>query len=267
MSAKRTAVMLSFALLFFAGAASAQYGYSVQGPQPGSVVSAPPPGTGYYNNTPQQGTMDPNMGMAPYGSGGASYVGQQNYPPPQGAVNMAPPTPLLSYGQLEVDYIYTTYKDKSINASNGAAISLMAKLFDPFFLHFGVDLGNGSTNSYSAKSYNFSTVHLGAGGFIKLADNVHLTGEVGFVYAHVDTTSNSVGFSDGAVYMMPGVRFAATDSLEFDGHMTATSASKYDSFIFDVAGYYKLFSQMDVGLDVGFGDTSTTYKAGVRFRW
>jgi hypothetical protein len=266
MSAHRTAV-LSFALLLVAGAASAQYGYSVQGPPPAGmgVGNAPPPGTGY---APAGPSMDPNMGMAPTSYGGPAYTGQQNYPPQQAVAPQMPTTPLLSYGQLEVDYLYTTYKDPGLHASNGASVSLMAKLFDPFFLHFAVDLGNGSTNSFSSKNYSFSTVHLGGGGYIALSDRVHLTGEVGLLYAHLDTGSgNSVGFSDGAVYMMPGIRFAATDSLELDGHLTATSSDKYDSFIFDVGGYYKLFSQMDVGLDVGFGDQSTTYKAGIRFRW
>jgi hypothetical protein len=261
MSAKQIAVMLSFALLFVAGAASAQYGYTVQGPQPGG---APPMGNSYATAGP---SMDPNMGMATTTYGGPSYTGQQNYPPSQSIGQAVAATPLLSYGQLEADYLYTTYKDKSIQPSNGASISLMAKLFDPFFLHFGVDLGNGSATGYSSKNYSFDTIHLGFGGFIPLSERVHLTGEVGFLYAHLDSTSSSIGFSDGAVYMMPGIRFAATDSLELDGHLTATSSNKYDSFIFDVGGYYKLFSQMDVGLDVGFGDASTTYKAGVRFRW
>jgi len=261
MRAKHFAAILFFALFFTVATASAQYGYTVQAPTPagmavGGTQSASP---SYASAGP---STDPSMGMASAGYGGPAYTGQENSSPSQ---SMS--TSLLSYGQLEVDYLHTTYKDKTINPSDGASISLMAKLFDPFFLHFGVDLGSGSSKAFLSQSYNFSTVHLGGGGFIALSDRVHLTGEVGMVYAHLDTTSNSVGFSEGAVYVMPGIRFAATDALELDGHLTATSSDRYDSFIFDVGGYYKVFSQMDVGLDVGFGDQSKIYKAGVRFRW
>lgn len=259
MSVTQKAVMCSLALLVIAGSASAQYGYNVQGPQPG--MSTAPVGNSYATAGPQ----DPYMGMGPTSYGGPSYTGQQNYPAQQ---PMAPPaSSLLSYGQLEVDYLRTTYDNKKFAASDGASVSLMAKLFDPFFLHVQVDLGSGTSSRSSAQSYNFSTIHVGGGGYIPISDRFHLTGEVGMLYAHMDSTRTSAGFSDGAIYMMPGVRFMATDSLELDGHLTATSADKYDSFIFDLGGYYKLFSQMDLGLDVGFGDQSTTYRAGIRFRW
>ena len=258
MRAKHFAVILFFALFFTVATASAQYGYTVQAPpSAGGTQSAGP------SHASADPSTDPNMGMASAGNGGPAYTGQQNSSPSQSMAQ----TSLLSYGQLEVDYLHTTYKDKTINSSDGASISLMAKLFDPFFLHFGVDLGSGSSKAFLSQTYNFSTVHLGGGGFIALSDRIHLTGEVGMVYAHLDTTRNSVGFSEGAVYVMPGIRFAATDALELDGHLTATSSDRYDSFIFDVGGYYKVFSQMDVGLDVGFGDQSKIYKAGVRFRW
>ncbi len=269
MTVKPLAALLFSALLLTAGSAMAQYGYTVQGPQPAGMAAPQqqPVGQSYnYAYASSSPTMDPNMGMGRQTYGGAAYVGQQNYPTPQTMVAPPPMNSMLTYGQLEVDYLRTVYKDKTVNPSNGAAISLMAKLFDPVFLHFGVDMGNGTSKAFS-NSYNFSTLRLGGGAFWAISDRVHLTGELGMSYAHMDKTATSVGFSEGSVYMMPGIRFLASDSFELDGHLTASSADKYDSFVFDIGGYYKLFSQMDVGLDIGLGDQSTTYRAGVRFRW
>jgi hypothetical protein len=35
----------------------------------------------------------------------------------------------------------------------------------------------------------------------------------------------------------------------------------------NLGAYYKLFSQMDIGLNAGLGDATRTYDLGVRFRW
>lgn len=274
MIATRVASLLIPALLCIAGAASAQYGYSVQGPSPGvSPGGAPqytPPASSPYASSGsyyQQQTFDPNMGMAaPTSYGGPSYTGQQNYPgQPAPAASVG--GGMLTYGQLEVDYLRTTHDNKSLGASDGVGISLMTQLFHPFFLHFGVDFSSGNDKTFSAKNYDFSTITLGGGGYFAITPRFHLVGEIGFLYANLDASKNSLSFSDGAVYIKPSLRFAATDSLELDGGLTATSADKYDSFVFDLGGYYKIFSQMDLGLNVGFGDQTTSYRAGVRFRW
>ena len=174
---------------------------------------------------------------------------------------------MLNYGQLEIDYLRTTHDNKNLKASDGVGISLMTELFHPFYLHFGVDFSSGTDATFSAKNYDFSTITLGGGGYFAITDRFHLTGEIGFLYADLSASRSSLSFQNGAIYMKPGVRFAATDSLELDGHLTATSADKYDSFVFDVGGYYKIFAQMDLGLNIGFGDQTTAYRAGVRFRW
>lgn len=274
MSPMRVTFITFAALLSMAGIASAQYGYSVQGPPPAGagVGGAPQYTPGYSPSSPAYApanpTFDPNMGMGTTNYGGPAYTGQQQNYPPQPGYGAAPVSAgMLTYGQLEVDYKRTTYSDKKLAASDGVAISLMTELFHPFFLHFGADFSTGTEKSLSAKNYDMSTFTLGGGGFFAITNRLHLTGEIGFLYSNLSTSKSNLSFSDGAVYMMPGVRFAATDSLELDGHLTATSADKYDSFIFDLGGYYKIFAQMDLGLNVGFGDQSTTYKAGVRFRW
>ncbi|MDB6073001.1 MAG: hypothetical protein JWO89_641 [Verrucomicrobiaceae bacterium] len=275
MIAMRTTVIMFAALFCMAGVASAQYGYSVQGPPPaGTGLGGAPQytGGGYSPSSPaysQANTFDPNMGMGTASYGGPSYTGQQNYPQ-QGYGPAAMSTVgggMLTYGQLEIDYMRTTHTNKAIPASDGIAVSLMTELMNPFFLHFGADFSSGSQGSTKSKDYDFTKLSLGGGGHFAITNRLHFTGEIGFLYANLDSKNASKSFSDGAVYIMPGLRFAATDSLELDGHLTATSADKYDGFIFDLGGYYKVFAQMDLGLNVGFGDESTTYKAGVRFRW
>ena len=273
MRALRVTVIMFAALLSMAGIASAQYGYNVQGPPPAGAGGAPQYNPGYSPSSPAYApagpTFDPNMGMGTSNYGGPAYTGQQNYPPQQGYGPAVAPIGggMLTYGQLEVDYLRTTHTNKAVPASDGVSISLMTELMNPFFLHFGGDFSTGSEGSTKSKDYDFTRLTLGGGGHFGITNRLHFTGEIGFLYANLDSKNATKSFSDGAVYIMPGLRFAATDSLELDGHLTATSADKYDGFIFDLGGYYKVFAQMDLGLNVGFGDESTTYKAGVRFRW
>ena len=265
MSAMRITLVTFVTLLFTAGVASAQYGYSVQGPAPAGM-GRPQPITSSYSPATPPPTFDPNMGMGTASYGGPAYSGQQNYP---GQPVMASPVngSMLGYGQLDIDYLRTTYADKNLKASDGLGISLKTPVFNFLYLHFGVDFSSGTDSTFSAKNYDFSTITLGGGGHFAITDRFHLTGEIGFLYANLSATRSNLSFSNGAVYIKPGVRFAATDDIELDGNITATSADKYDSFVFDLGGYYKIFAQMDLGLNVGFGDQSTTYRAGVRFRW
>ena len=261
----RFGIFFAVTLLLCAGSASAQYGYTPQGPPPGNGMGGAPPPT----YSPSNPSFDPNMGMAPSSYGGPSYTGQPGYaaqPTAPQAMTVANGA-MLTYGQLEVDYLRTTYDNKKIKASDGVGISLMTQLFSPFFLHFGVDFSSGTDATFSAKNYDFSTITLGGGGYFAVTNRLHLVGEVGFLYADLSSSRSSLSFSNGAVYIKPGIRFAATDSLELDGSVMATSADKYDNYVFDLGGYYKVFAQMDLGLNIGFGDQSTSYRAGVRFRW
>jgi hypothetical protein len=55
--------------------------------------------------------------------------------------------------------------------------------------------------------------------------------------------------------------------LEFQAGVTVTSSDSFDTVIFDLAGYFRIFSQLDLGLNVDLGDEFTGFTGGIRFRW
>jgi hypothetical protein len=252
---------------------AAPWGYEQQGApaagaglgqQPQMMMQAPAPTQNYggYPQTP--GPVAGGYADASYGNGGFVQPGvQPGYTP--GAATFAP-TNMLTYGTLEGFYQYTKWNEPGIDASHGMGLSLMAELFDPFFLHgsFSWATGNGAA---LPSTYNISTVSVGGGGHFAITERFHIMGEIGGIYASLSADKTNVSFSDGAIYISPAIRFAATESLELKLGLMATSADKYDSKAIDFDAYYKLFSQMDVGVGLTRGDETKAYKAGVRFRW
>jgi hypothetical protein len=241
-----------------AGSAAAQYGYVPQ--------SIPGAGAGV---APAPGMMDPNMGMGmasntPYAVQGgqpASYgMGSQMF----GSMS-APSSSILTYGQLEVAYSRTTFEDKKIDPTNGIGIGLMAELFKPFFVN--ASFAWGASSSQGKTKFDFSTISIGGGGYLPISERFHLVAEVGGMYSSLSASKSKLSFSDGAVYINPYLRFAPSPDFEIRAGITATSADDYDSRIVNLGAYYKLFSQMDIGLNAGLGDATRTYDLGVRFRW
>lgn len=264
MSPRALIKLLSVLVLTIGSSSYGQYGYVPQG--------APPPGAGLAPGTQY---MDPNMGMAPqtqYMSpqmspqmapsqnmyGGPAYAPQQAYTAPAGSS-------ILSYGQIEAQYRYVSFKDTKMEDGSGIHASLMTQLFNPFFIHGQVDWV--SAGGSKSKSYDFSTISIGVGGYFAITDRFHVVAEVGGLYSSLEANKESLSFDDGAIYVNPSIRFAATNDLELQAGVTLTSADNYDSSTFDLGGYYRIFSQMDLGLGASFGDVTNNYHLGVRFRW
>ena len=256
-------------ILTISASAYGQYGYVPQGAPPAGAGLMPGPGGAqvmdpYMGMAPAQSQMSPAMSpgvpMAPTTAmyGGPAYAPQQAYNAPSGSS-------LLSYGQLEAQYRMTSFKKSSIEDSSGIEVGLMAQLFNPFFIHATVDWA--SAGGSKSKSYDFSTITVGMGGYFALSVRFHVVAEVGGLYSSLSPNKESVSFSDGAIYVNPSIRFAATNDLELQAGLTLTSADNYDSSTFDLGGYYRLFSQMDIGLGASFGDVTNNYHLGVRFRW
>ncbi len=222
-----------------------------------------------YPQVPGPMANDGSYTPTTYGDGSYAPQGVQGGYAPQGvapAGAMFAPQSMLTYGTLEGFYQYTQWKTAGIDDAHGMGLSLMAELFNPFFIHGAFTWGTGNGAALPS-SYNISTVSVGGGGHLAITDRFHLMGEIGGIYASLSADKTNVSFSDGAVYISPGIRFAATESLELKLGLTATSADKYDSKVLDLGAYYKIFSQMDVGVGLTKGDETKAYKAGVRFRW
>jgi hypothetical protein len=231
------------------------------------------------NYTPQgympQGYGSPAPAAAPSAGYGLSPTASPYYqdtsagfnnPYSYGAVGSDINSSLLSYGLLEGYYQYTSFENDALDPAHGLGLALSAELFKPFYVRGAFSWGSGSSDKLS-KNYDLSTVQLGAGAYFAVANRFHITGEVGGLYTSLNTSKSSLSFTDGAIYVKPGVRFAPTDSLELNAGLTFTSADDYNTRIVDLNAFYRLFTQMDVGLGAGIGDAQTGYRAGVRFRW
>ncbi|MBL9116852.1 MAG: hypothetical protein JNJ83_17730 [Verrucomicrobiaceae bacterium] len=244
-------------------AASAQFGYGPS--EPGQVVSMDQGGN--MNSQPQNYNQYGTANYNGYGGGpGVAPIAPQ---PTLGTTSgLGRGGSMLTYGLLEGFYRYTTFETEGLDGAHGVGISLSAELFRPFYVRGGFDWGTGNGSALGkGQSYDFNTISIGGGAYFAVSDKFHLFAEVGGMYTNLNATKSSLNFSDGAVYITPGLRFAATESLELDLSVTATSADEYDSRVVDLSGYYKLFSSMDVGLGTGFGNETRSFFAGVRFRW
>lgn len=240
--------------------AHAQWGYGPSNGAPGQVV-----------------TMDPNAGASTpmtsnYGTANYSGYGGGAVPPPQQqalgpAAGVSGANSMLTYGQLQGFYRYTNFDVDELNGAHGLGLSLSAELFRPFYVKGAFNWATASTADDDDDSYDFAEASLGAGAYFAITDRFHLFAEVGGTYASLSGDKSSIEFSEGALYVTPGLRFAATESLELDFSVTATSADDYDAYTVDLAGYYRLFSSMDIGVGTGIGDATQNYFAGIRFRW
>lgn len=257
-------LLLSLTILLGAcclgGRAFAQYGYVPPSPPPPPQAPAPPPSYPAYPSTPQMttpATPPPAAGMDPgYGYGG--YAPQP--PPPSGFAG-----DILTYGYLEGYYQYTDFEQDGLDGANGIGLALSAELFKPVFVKAGFNWSSGGGDG--SDSFDFNSVMLGIGAYLPVAPRFHLLCDVGGAYYELDADKESLGFSDGAVYVHPGLRFAATPRLEFHAGLMFTSADDYGSFIVDLGAYWSMFRILDLKLGADIGDESTAYKAGLRVRW
>lgn len=258
--------------------ASAQYGYTPPVPPTPPTMPTPPQST--YPTYPSSGGVPPagagmdvgyGYGTTPAPTYGSASYGASGYAPPSapGPGAMAPGigASMLSYGYLEGFYQYTDFKDSSLDPANGLGLALSAQLFNPFFIKAGFNWASSNGGSQEKQGFDFSSVSIGAGAYIPVSPRFHLMCDVGGAYYKLDADKESVSFSDGAIYVHPGVRIAATQSLELQGGLMFTSADSYDSIIFDVAAYWKMFSALDLKVGADIGDESTAWKAGLRVRW
>jgi hypothetical protein len=174
---------------------------------------------------------------------------------------------ILNYGFLEAGYQYQKPKNNSLDGSHGLALSLSAQLFKPLFLNadFGWSMSNGGGSK--SREYDFTSASLGVGLYLPIISKLHFVGEVGGIYGKFDSDKDSLSFTEGAVYARPAIRFAPAEFLEFQAGVTVTSADDYDTMIFDVAAYLRIFSQLDLGVNVDLGDEFTGFTGGIRFRW
>lgn len=241
------------------------YGAPATAPYPGISPSLPPPSVG----SPYAGpTMMEPMPPPP----AANYGFQQPVPTNSwGGIQQSVEGSMLNYQYLELGYRYVDPKGGDYNGSHGLGGSLVLQLPAMFFLKANVNWTSGSGNRTVAgvkdADYSLSTISIGGGLYMAVKPNLHFVGEAGFVYANFDGANRNHSFTEAGIYIRPSLRYQMVDWLELQTGVTVSSMSDYDSKIWDLGGYFRVFPQFDINLGMDFGDQSRVLRAGGRLRW
>lgn len=248
---------LALSLVLAAAPAFAQYygapsgGMGAMPTMPPAPPPGPPPSYDYYGGG---GDMSyGSSGYAPTGSGGSGF-------------SSSGPN-ILSYGYLEGGYQYIDPKNNRLDGSHGLGITLSAQLFQPLFIKAGFGWAKSSGGGRASREYDLTTATLGAGLYLPIVSRLHFVAEVGGMYNKLDANRGSLSFTEGAFYARPAVRFAPTDAIELQAGITITSADNYDTSVIDFSAYFRVLSQLDLGIGVDLGDEFTGFAGGIRFRW
>lgn len=200
------------------------------------------------------------------GYGSDMSYGSPGYPSDASFNNSSAPN-ILSYGFLEGGYQYQNPKNSSLEGSHGLALSLSAQLFKPLFIRadFGWSMSSGGGSK--SREYDFTSASLGAGLYLPIVDKFHFVAEVGGQYGKLDAERDRLSFTEGAIYARPSLRFAPVEFLELQAGLTVTSSDSFDTMVFDLGAYFRVLSQLDLGVNVDLGDEFTGFTGGIRFRW
>lgn len=173
---------------------------------------------------------------------------------------------LLSYGFLEVNYRYNDFKDVAgISNTSGIGAALNVQLFKPLYLHFGVDWLEGSDKKN--RDYSLTALTAAGGVYLPVVSRFHIFGELGVRYDVASGSLDEILPNEFAVFIRPGVRFAATDRVEIDASILFSTTDNFNDRIFQLNSYFALLSVLDLGLGVDFATDANTYHGGLRLRW
>lgn len=285
---------MQFASVF--GQTAPPAGFGVMGVPPPGYPSAPPPGYGsppptlpsYPNSLPPPtvtpGVTPPPMYTDPYASAPppgdmSAYApqgtGAYGAPPPgsaitgAGAYGAATGPSIVNFDNIEVFYRFVDPKVNGLDGANTIGGALTVALFNPLFLKVGASWGSGGGGGVGANAdYDFATVQAGVGFHTPLINNrLTFVAEAGLVYASLKTQGPNVGFSEGAIYVRPALRFTPFDFMEVQAGVTVTSADKYDSKVLDLSTYFRVMRSFDLGIGGDFGDSTRAFRTALRVRW
>lgn len=287
---KTTSLLFALTLTTFAGSSFAQ-----NYPAAGAGLSAPTMPVMPTAPTPPAGMADPNAmytGMSPTVAAptvGSSYAGPTmadpyaNYGYPQQSVqtnswgstvqqSMGSSSPsMLNYQYAEAFYRFTDPKDKEMNGSHGLGVSLVMPLPTIFFLKGSFTWGSGSgertAKAAANADYDISTITIGGGAYMPITQKLHFVGEVGLVYANFQADGINKSYTDGGLYVRPSLRYQVVEWMELQAGVSVASTDDYDSKVFDVGGYFRVFPMFDLNVGADFGDVSRGFRAGGRLRW
>ncbi len=191
----------------------------------------------------------------------------QSQPQQSGYSSVGNGTNLLSYGYLSGRYTFNDFKTAAkFSTGSGFGADLGVTLLKPLFLHFGVNWLNAK-ESGSSSSFNMTSLSVGGGAYVPLADRFHVFAEVGGRYDVVTGAPVLLSKDAISIYVRPGVRWAVSDKLELEAELMFNSTNNLNDRVFGLNAFYSLFSIVDLGLGADFSSDLNTYHTGVRVRW
>ncbi len=284
------ALSVSMALYQSAVAQPAYSGVmAIPPPPPGYGTGAPPAGYGTTSSVPAYPNALPPSSVSPNVTSPPAYdqyaaapqPGQVSSVAPQGVSNYGSQpaygtngggSNMINFRYAEVYYRYLAPKHSDLAGASTIGGALSLELSSLFYLKFGASWGSGTDSGGSVGSaahakYQFASVQAGAGFHTQLTSRVTFVAEAGMVYASLKAKDSAVSFSDGSVYIRPGLRYTPRDWLELQAGVTVSSADKYDSKILDFTSYFRVMPQFDLGVGGDFGNTTRAFRATMRLRW
>lgn len=248
------------------------YPNSMPPPSVGSTVMPPPLGSADpYAAPPPPNALSalPPQGTSPYGApppAPGAYGGTSD-----NSYGSAALPGIVNFNYVEFNYRYIQPKNRGLDGANTIGGTLSVALFEPLFLKFGAFWGSGEGDGTAAATnsdYDFAAIQAAVGFHTQLVDRrLQFSGEAGLMYANLESTNNSVNFSDGSIYVRPALRFAATEAIELQAGVTVSSADEYDSKVFDLSSYIRVLPKFDVGIGGDFGDSTRGFRGNLRYRW
>lgn len=241
-------------------------------PMPTVQGQVTPPAPNYQD---PYGAPPPNLYSVPpqasytYGSPAPGAAG--NYNGQAEMTQRRPAPPIVNYDSIEFNYRYMQPKNKGLDGANTIGGTLMVELMPPLFLRFGAHWGSGNgqgTAGATNTNYDFASVQASIGFHTQLiSPKLQFTGEAGLIYASLKATNTSLGFSDGAIFVRPALRFTPVEFIELQAGVTVSSADKYDSKVLDMSSYFRVMPMFDVGVGFDYGDTTRGFRGNLRVRW
>jgi hypothetical protein len=178
---------------------------------------------------------------------------------------------ILNYQYAEAFYRYVSPKESDYNGSHGLGVALVMPLPTIFFLKgtfaWGSGTGEKTAKAAANADYELSTITIGGGAYMPITQKLHFVGEVGLVYANFQADGVDKSYTDGGIYVRPSIRYQVVDWLELQAGVTVASTDDYDSKVFDVLGYFRVFPMLDLNIGADFGDVTRGFRAGARLRW
>jgi hypothetical protein len=173
---------------------------------------------------------------------------------------------LLTYGSLEGHYAYNDFRgDDELEGEGGFGADLKLQLMKPLFLHFGLD--RLTSEDASARKLEITSFSAGGGAYIPIGSRFHLFGEIGFSYDYTGGDLETINTDEFAVYVRPGIRIAATDSLELSLSVLFNSTDNLNNRVIEAAAYYAIFDWLDIMVGLDFAEEVNSYHLGGRWRW